>query len=98
MPTGYDAFTPKARQDFNDLPAETIVSRAKLRDVMTRHGFDPLPSEWWHFDFRGWETFELLDLPLESSTSSPQWWRSLGQPTPPAVPARSASPSRSSRL
>ncbi|MGA8807703.1 MAG: M15 family metallopeptidase [Thermoanaerobaculia bacterium] len=65
MPTGYDAFTPKARQDFNDLPAETIVSRAKLRDVMTRHGFDPLPSEWWHFDFRGWETFELLDLPLE---------------------------------
>jgi len=65
MPTGYDAFTPKARQDFNDLPAEAISNRAKLRDVMTRHGFDPLPSEWWHFDFRGWEKFELLDLPLE---------------------------------
>lgn len=65
MPTGYDAFTPKARQDYNDLPAEAIANRARLRDVMTRHGFDPLPSEWWHFDFRGWETFELLDLPLE---------------------------------
>jgi D-alanyl-D-alanine dipeptidase len=65
MPTGYDAFTPKARQDFNDLPAEAIANRAKLREVMTRHGFDPLPSEWWHFDFRGWEKFELLDLPLE---------------------------------
>jgi len=65
MPTGYDAFTVKARQDFNDLPAEVIANRARLRDVMTRHGFDPLPSEWWHFDFRGWETFELLDLPLE---------------------------------
>ncbi|MEA2325113.1 MAG: zinc D-Ala-D-Ala dipeptidase [Thermoanaerobaculia bacterium] len=65
MPTGYDAFTAKARQDFNDLPAEAIANRAKLRDVMTRHGFDPLPSEWWHFDFRGWEKFELLDLPLE---------------------------------
>jgi D-alanyl-D-alanine dipeptidase len=66
MPTGYDAFTAKARKDFNDLPAEAIANRAKLRDVMTRHGFDPLPSEWWHFDFRGWETFELLDLPLET--------------------------------
>jgi len=66
MPTGYDAFTPKARQDFNDLPAEAIANRARLRDVMTRHGFDPLPSEWWHFDFRGWEKFELLDLPLET--------------------------------
>ncbi|HEV7427948.1 MAG TPA: M15 family metallopeptidase [Thermoanaerobaculia bacterium] len=66
MPTGYDAFTPKARQDFNDLPANAIANRAKLRDVMTRHGFDPLPSEWWHFDFRGWQKFELLDLPLEN--------------------------------
>jgi zinc D-Ala-D-Ala dipeptidase len=65
MPTGYDAFTAKARQDYNDLPAEAIANRARLRDVMTRHGFDPLPSEWWHFDFRGWEKFELLDLPLE---------------------------------
>jgi len=65
MPTGYDAFTSKARQDFNDLPAEVIANRAKLRDVMMRHGFDPLPSVWWHFDFRGWEKFELLDLPLE---------------------------------
>jgi len=65
MPTGYDAFTSRARQDFSDLPAEVIADRAKLRDVMMRHGFDPLPSEWWHFDFRGWEKFELLDLPLE---------------------------------
>jgi len=65
MPTGYDDFTPRARQDFNDLPADAIANRAKLREVMTRHGFDPLPSEWWHFDFRGWERFELLDLPLE---------------------------------
>lgn len=65
MPTGYDAFTPRARQDFNDLPADVIANRAKLREVMQRHGFDPLPSEWWHFDFRGWEKFELLDLPLE---------------------------------
>jgi len=66
MPTGYDAFTVKARQDYNDLPAEAIANRARLRDAMTRHGFDPLPSEWWHFDFRGWEKFELLDLPLEN--------------------------------
>lgn len=65
MPTGYDDFTPRARQDFNDLPADAIANRAKLREVMKSHGFDPLPSEWWHFDFRGWEKFELLDLPLE---------------------------------
>ena len=65
MPTGYDDFTPRARQDFNDLPAEVIANRAKLRNAMESHGFDALPSEWWHFDFRGWAKFELLDLPLE---------------------------------
>ena len=41
------------------------ANRARLQEVMVSHGFDPLPSEWWHFDFRGWEKFELLDLPLE---------------------------------
>jgi D-alanyl-D-alanine dipeptidase len=65
MPTPYDDFTAHARQDFDDLPAEVRANRAKLRDVMTRHGFDPLPSEWWHFDYRGWQTFDLLDVPLE---------------------------------
>jgi D-alanyl-D-alanine dipeptidase len=64
MPTPYDDFTPRARQDFNDLPAEVIANRATLREAMTRHGFDPLPSEWWHFDYHGWEQFELLDIPL----------------------------------
>jgi len=69
MPTPYDDFTSRARQDFNDLPAEAIANRAKLRDAMTRHGFVPLPSEWWHFDFGGWEKFELMNVDLAELTS-----------------------------
>lgn len=65
MPTGYDDFTLRAAHAFEDLPADVLANRAKLRDVMTRHGFDALPSEWWHYDFRGWEGFELMDLGLE---------------------------------
>jgi len=65
MPTPYDDFTSRARQDFTDLPPDVIANRARLREVMMRHGFDPLPSEWWHFDFRGWRKFELMDLPLQ---------------------------------
>lgn len=66
MPTPYDAFTPKAAQSYNDLPGDILANRAKLRDVMVRHGFDPLPTEWWHFDFRGWKKFELMDIPLQN--------------------------------
>jgi D-alanyl-D-alanine dipeptidase len=65
MPTPYDDFTSHARQDFNELPAGVIANRAKLRDVMVRHGFEPLPSEWWHFDFKGWERFPLMNVGLE---------------------------------
>jgi D-alanyl-D-alanine dipeptidase len=66
MPTPYDDFTPKAFANYADLPPNVIANRAKLRDVMVRHGFDPLPSEWWHFDFHGWERFPLMNVPLEA--------------------------------
>lgn len=62
MPTPYDDFTSHARQDFNDLPADVIANRAKLRDVMVKHGFEPLPTEWWHFDYKGWERFPIMDV------------------------------------
>ena len=64
MPTAYDDFTERAAHAYTDLSEEALRNRALLRDVMTRHGFEPLPSEWWHYDFRGWERFELMDVPF----------------------------------
>lgn len=66
MPTPYDDFTPRAAHAFEDLPENVRANRALLREVMQRHGFEPLPSEWWHYDFRGWERFDLLDVPLDA--------------------------------
>jgi D-alanyl-D-alanine dipeptidase len=65
MPTPYDDFTERAAHAYMDLPADALANRALLRDVMVKHGFDPLPSEWWHYDFRGWENFELMNVALE---------------------------------
>jgi beta-N-acetylhexosaminidase/D-alanyl-D-alanine dipeptidase len=31
---------------------------------MTAEGFEPFPTEWWHFDAPGWRTDGLLDVPL----------------------------------
>lgn len=66
MPTPYDDFTERAAHAFGDLPADALRNRALLRDVMVKHGFQPLPSEWWHYDFSGWERFELMDVPLDA--------------------------------
>ena len=65
MPTPYDDFTRRAWRNFNDLPPEVLANRTRLESIMTRHGFEPLPSEWWHFDYHGWTKFELLDIPFE---------------------------------
>lgn len=65
MPTAYDDFSPKASHAFADLPAQVLEHRRLLRDVMEKHGFVALESEWWHYDYRGWDRFELLDLSFE---------------------------------
>ncbi|MHB1050813.1 MAG: M15 family metallopeptidase [Bacteroidota bacterium] len=64
MPTQYDDFTEKAWHTFEDLPDAAKTNRALLKDVMTRHGFQPIQSEWWHYDFHGWEIFGIMDEPL----------------------------------
>ena len=65
MPTGYDDFTERAAHAFADVPADVRHNRELLRDVMVRHGFQALPSEWWHYDFAGWERFELMDVAFD---------------------------------
>ncbi len=64
MPTPYDDFTEKAWHSNDALPEAVKKNRALLKDVMERHGFNPIKSEWWHYDFHGWEQFEILDEPL----------------------------------
>ncbi len=66
MPSGYDEFTDRARRNYTAAPRQALANRARLEEVMTRHGFIPLPSEWWHFDYRSWESFDLMDVPLEA--------------------------------
>ena len=65
MPTGYDDFTEKAGHDYQDLPEEARNNRDLLREVMEGHGFEALPTEWWHYDYVGWERFEIMNLPLD---------------------------------
>jgi D-alanyl-D-alanine dipeptidase len=60
MPTDYDYFGEKAAQDYMDLTEEQISNRAILREVMTKHGFSALASEWWHFDYKGWEKYPII--------------------------------------
>lgn len=65
MPTPFDDFTEKAHCDYMNLPHAVLKNRALLEEVMTRHGFLTMRTEWWHFDFQHWGRFEIMDQPLE---------------------------------
>jgi zinc D-Ala-D-Ala dipeptidase len=62
MPTGYDVFTREAWPSTPVSDAEIRKNRQRLITVMEKHGFKVNSSEWWHFDFRGWKNFEILDI------------------------------------
>ncbi|HEU5056174.1 MAG TPA: M15 family metallopeptidase [Kofleriaceae bacterium] len=65
MPTDHDDFSTRAhRGDRSASPAARANAR-HLEEVMGAEGFEPLPTEWWHFDAPGWEKYPLSDQPLE---------------------------------
>jgi zinc D-Ala-D-Ala dipeptidase len=64
MPTGFDSFSKKAGANYPNLPKQEIDNRELLKSVMRAHGFRELSSEWWHFDFKGWANYPLLDIPF----------------------------------
>jgi D-alanyl-D-alanine dipeptidase len=65
MPTGFDDFTGKASSDAKDVSAAARKNREKLQKVMKQAGFDIFPTEWWHFDYPGWEQTPVMNFPLE---------------------------------
>ena len=65
MPTPYDSFSKAAAADYQDLPPAIKKNRDFLIGVMEKHGFRVMYNEWWHYDFRGWEKYELMDIPFE---------------------------------
>ena len=61
MPSAFDDFSEKAHQDYRGASDEAIKNRALLREVMEKHGFINLPTEWWHFDLVGWQNYPPID-------------------------------------
>jgi D-alanyl-D-alanine dipeptidase len=65
MPTPYDSFSKAAAADYQDLPPAIKKNRDFLIGVMQKHGFQVMYNEWWHYDFRDWEKYELMDMPFK---------------------------------
>lgn len=73
MPTPFDDFSERAHRDYTALPQAAIENRGRLEAAMVRHGFVPLPTEWWHFDDRDAKGDGLSDVRFEDlAATAPQ--------------------------
>ncbi len=62
MPSGYDEFTERASPEYKGGTDEERSNRDLLRQLMEANGFTVNPNEWWHFDYKGWEQYEICDV------------------------------------
>jgi zinc D-Ala-D-Ala dipeptidase len=66
MPSPYDEFSDRAAGAYTGGTADQRRMRALLRDAMVAEGFTTEPSEWWHYDYRDWARYPILDVSFES--------------------------------
>jgi D-alanyl-D-alanine dipeptidase len=65
MPTEYDSFKKEAWPTTPVADPVIRKNRQTLIDAMEKHGFKVNASEWWHFDFIGWQKFAVMDIDFE---------------------------------
>jgi D-alanyl-D-alanine dipeptidase len=39
--------------------------RDTMRKAMEREGFSVDPGEWWHFDYKDWKEYRVLNIPFD---------------------------------
>jgi D-alanyl-D-alanine dipeptidase len=66
MPSPYDEFSPRAHPGYTGGSAEARARRDLLRAAMEREGFTVEPNEWWHFNWKDWRSYPILDVPFRS--------------------------------
>jgi D-alanyl-D-alanine dipeptidase len=65
MVSGYDEFSRRAYPEYPGGTSLQRWHRKLLYDAMTSQGFLVYPFEWWHFDYKDWKQYPILNQSLE---------------------------------
>jgi D-alanyl-D-alanine dipeptidase len=65
MPSVYDEMTERAYANYTGGTDAQRDRRKVLRDAMESEGFIVNPEEWWHFDYKTWREYPILNTPFE---------------------------------
>lgn len=68
MPSGYDEMTERADAHYTGGTPDELTRRDLLRHAMVKQGFEVNPTEWWHFDYKDWKQYPILNVRFEDLT------------------------------
>jgi D-alanyl-D-alanine dipeptidase len=66
MPGTYDEMSPRSYPDYPGGTSLQRWHRDLLRRAMESEGFTVYQAEWWHFDYRDWSQYPILNIPFEN--------------------------------
>lgn len=64
MPSAYDEMTERSHINYQGGTEEQRRVRDMLRRAMEREGFAVYEPEWWHYDYKDWRKYPILDIPF----------------------------------
>lgn len=62
MPTPFDSFCQQAWAHESNISVATKKNRTLLQNVMTKHGFETIKTEWWHFNYKNWQKYPIIAI------------------------------------
>jgi zinc D-Ala-D-Ala dipeptidase len=62
MPSEYDEFTERAHINYECATPESKRLRGILRAAMEAEGFAVYEPEWWHYDFKDWQEYPIMNV------------------------------------
>jgi D-alanyl-D-alanine dipeptidase len=65
MPSLYDEMSERSYPTYQGGTPEERARRDLLRVAMEVEGFRVYSSEWWHFDYRTWREYPILNVPFD---------------------------------
>ncbi|MCX6168176.1 MAG: M15 family metallopeptidase [Ignavibacteriales bacterium] len=68
MPSLYDEMSERAYADYKGGTSEEMSLRDLLRLEMEKEGFTVYEFEWWHFDYKDWQSYAVQNVRFEDIT------------------------------
>lgn len=66
MPCPYDELSERASVLYRNNSLHQRLNRIQLQEAMESEGFRVYLLEWWHFDYKNWKKYPLLNVELKN--------------------------------